>query len=861
MPPVRSPRAARPAARPADPIAFRPVSVHPGTRTARPAMSANALRPRPQALAILLLGGALGFVVPGPAAQAQAVEAAQRVAFDLPAGSLEDALNALARQAGVTLSVDPALLRDRRVPALSGSHTVEDAFAALLQGSGLGAVRQQQGGYVVRPVARPGDSAPAQASTLPAVRVTASAPLEATTEGTQSYTTGESATATRLQLSLRETPQSVSVITRQRIEDQGLTQLSDVVAQTTGLVMSASGNTGTDSSPIYSRGFSVNTYMVDGVRQINSYAGIFQSNDMAMFDRVEIVRGATGLMNGVGSPGGAINLVRKRPTRQFQGSARAELGSWDYVRLEGDVSSPLDAEGRVRGRLVVASQGNRSYIDRLHEERAVLFGTLEADLTPDTLLRGGWSWQYHDATGHARGGLPAYNADGSRAIWSRSDSAAASWAYSSRRYSTLFAALEHRLSQDWRLHATLTRANNFFDEQLGYASGGNPDPATGGGVAIWAGRWTAKPVQDTLDVYVSGTFDLFGRKHDLVLGALASRSRHDSPSYNLWWHDGWDRFIPDIYIWDGRTPDAPFNPPNGRYSEDERLKSAYASLRLRATDALSVILGARVSDWSRREISTSFATATSPASRTDTKRQETGEVTPYAGLVFDFSRDWSAYASYTSIFQSQSARQLDGRYLDPQVGSSQEVGIKGALFDGRLNVSAAAYRVRQDNLAVAIPDVFLPDGSAAYRAESGTRTTGYEAELSGELAPGWQLTAGYNHNRPRDRFGERLSTNVPSSTAKLFTTWRLDALAHGALVGGGVRWQSDIYSDNLGPAQARFVQPSYAVVDLVARYPMSASVTAGFNVYNALDKSYYATTGNSYYGAPRHFRVSLEARF
>src|SRR5690606_38615527 len=153
-------------------------------------------------------------------------------------------------------------------------------------------------------------------------------------------------------LTLRETPQSVSVITRQRMEDQGLTQLSDVVNQTTGMVFQSGGSSQSDSATFYARGFAVDNYQIDGVPQIyNNYNRIFQTNDMAIFDRVEVVRGANGLMNSVGTPGASINLVRKRPTDAFRAVTRFEGGNWGYRRAEGDISMPLLPSGKVRGRL------------------------------------------------------------------------------------------------------------------------------------------------------------------------------------------------------------------------------------------------------------------------------------------------------------------------------------------------------------------------------------------------------------------------------------------------------------------------------------------------------------------------------
>lgn len=825
-----------------------------------PTSSIRTHRPRPLALAArLALTGTLlatAGMAPSFMAAAQAQQQATR-AYDIPPGPLAAALTRFIGESGVLLAGTGELAQGKTTPGLRGSYTPGDGLAALLTGTGLEAARTSSGAYVLRPVGVPPAATSSAEGALPLVTVKSSG-LGATTEGTGSYTTGSSSTSTGMNLSLRETPQSVSVITRQRMEDQGLTQLSDVVTQTTGLVMAQGGNVGSDSSPIYSRGFQIDTYMIDGVRQVDSnYQDVAQTNDTAIFDRIEVVRGATGLMNGVGTPAGAINMVRKRPTRHFQASARIEAGSWDYARAEADVSSGLNESGSVRGRLVAALQKNHSYIDRLEEERKVLFGTVEADLAANTLLRAGLSWQDHDASGHARGGLPAYYADGTRTNWKRSDSAGASWGYSDRDNTTLFATLEHRLNDDWQLRGTLSRSMTRYDEVLGYASGGNPVKATGAGVNLWASHWQAEPQQDSLDLAASGKFSLFGRQHDAMFGALFSRTSYEDPTYTNWYHTGWSSAISNIYTWDGTTPAEPPNPSIGRFEADERLNSVYGSTRLRATDALSVLLGARLTDWSRHQVSTPYS-----GKVTTIDLSESGKLTPYAGLVYDLSANWSTYVSYTNIFKAQNFKTLTGDYIEPLQGNSYEAGVKGAFFRDRLNVSAAVYKANQDNLAVSLgAGKFAPDGSQAYEAVSGTTTQGFELEASGEVSVGWQLTAGYARNMTKDRLDKRLLTNVPQNTFKLYTSYRLAQVGNGLTLGGGIRWQSEIYMDAQGPAKVRFTQPEYSVVDLMARYPIDKTFSVAFNVYNLFDTSYLANTGNSYYGAPRNARLALEAKF
>lgn len=684
------------------------------------------------------------------------------------------------------------------------------------------------------------------------------AALDPTTEGTGSYAAQASNMSTRLNLSVRETPQSVSVITRQRMDDQGLTTLADVVDNTPGLVMNVAGNRGSDTSPIYARGFQVENYQVDGLNQVYSgYREIFQTADMAPYDRVEVIRGANGLMSGVGAPGATINLIRKRPMREFQARASIETGSWDWYRTEADLSAPLNESGSVRGRLVAAWQKNGSYLERLQERGKTLYGIVEADLGPSTLATLGFLFQNQDATGHSRGGLPMFYADGGRTDWDRTQSAAADWAYSRRHNQTWFAALEHRFENGWKIKGTLERSVYRYDEVLGYAGGGNPDRVTGTGVNLWAGRWAGKPVQNTLDVHAMGPFTLLGREHDLVLGATASRTRDETSPYTLWWFTGWSPAIDNIHTWDGRTPGAPDNPAIGDTVNRENLTSAYATARFKPTDRLSLIIGGRVTHWENIKDTHYY-----DGSATHLDRHESDKLTPYAGIVYDLSGEWSVYASYTDIFKPQNQQDRDENYLPPLLGRSYEVGAKGELLDGRLNVAAALFRVRQDNFAVAVPRQ-PGDPKQYYEAVSGTTTRGIDLEISGALLPNWQVAASFTRALSQDRHRVTLNPNVPQNTAKLFTSYRWPGIGHGLMVGGGVRWQSRASIKLKDPqTQDRIIeQDAYAVVDLMARYQISRDLSVRLNIDNLFDKHYHPDPGSTYYGAPRAFRLGLDLRF
>ena len=237
--------------------------------------------------------------------------------------SLDQALKQLAIQTGITISYDATSLSKIKSTALKGNYSVDQALALLLQPHQLNSVKTASGGYSIQAQintaksqipnqlqANEGSVTGTDSAQLATISLTANQGKSLTTEGSGSYTAKATTASTGLALSLKETPQLVSVITRQQMEDQNLTQLTDVVMQAAGLTLSSGGNIGSDNSPIYARGQTVDSYLLDGVKLLSTYSSIFQSQDTALFDRIEVVRGANGLMTGAGSASASISKWR-----------------------------------------------------------------------------------------------------------------------------------------------------------------------------------------------------------------------------------------------------------------------------------------------------------------------------------------------------------------------------------------------------------------------------------------------------------------------------------------------------------------------------------------------------------------------
>ena len=794
--------------------------------------------PLARAVQLALFGVPLiAFTPASVAAQVQ-----QSTRFEIVPGPLGTALSEFASAAGVTLSFASEQTQGLSSPGLQGTFSVEEGLARLLGGSGLQASRQSNGGYVLLPTA----SAANGAMELMPLSISGKAP-GSTTEGSGSYTTESSSSSTRLNLSLKETPQSVTVLTRQRMEDQKLDTLTDALDATAGITVIRE-SIGADSTPYLSRGFAISNYEIDGVPTSSRMDNYTQNT--AMYDRVEVVRGATGLISGLGNPSATINLIRKRPTQAPQVLLSAEAGSWDRYGLSVDVGGALNEAGNVRGRFVADQKDQHAWIDRFNQEISTLYGISEFDLSESTLLTLGFSHQVTHANAPMRTGFPLFTTTGALTDIKRSFNSSPDWSYYDRKQSSLFTSIEQHFANGWSGKLEYSHARNDYDTVATYMTG-DIDAATGAGAFLMPTRWQASPEQDNLDAYLTGAFPFLGREHELITGVTLSRiEERGTANYGGWQRRGtYDGDIDNIYTWNGQAPKPRFT-KIGESDLTETQYAAYLTSRWHLTDAASLILGTRVVDWNRETTNRIYGGAT-----TKTERTETGIVIPYAGLVYDLDDTWTAYASYTQIFNPQNAniRDVSGSPLDPQEGTGYEIGLKAGFYEGRLNASLALFRVEQDNLAVADGDNLQPNNFQAYRAESGTTSEGVELELNGEIHDGWQITGGYSYSVSFDDDDKRIVTEIPRNSVKLFTTYRLPGALDKLTVGGGVNWQSETgYNTSYATTQS-----SYALTSLMARYQISPSLSATLNVNNLFDKEYYSTTAAGLYGAPRNFMTTL----
>ncbi|MBE3028286.1 TonB-dependent siderophore receptor [Janthinobacterium sp. GW458P] len=697
--------------------------------------------------------------------------------------------------------------------------------------------------------------------TMPAVTVLGQS--TAGTEGTQSYTAGEARSATRMELSLRETPQSVSVITRQLLDDLGAVRLDQALGQTTGIQV---GQNDTERTTFYARGFGINNIQIDGMAR----GGNAPLQDTILYDRIEVVRGATGLMGGKGDPSATINMIRKRPTKQFQASAGLIMGRWDDQRVEADLSTPLNADASVRARTALAWQKRDSYLDMYHERKTVGMAIVEADLRPGTLLTAGVDFQDNQPTGATWGAVPYWNADGSLANLPRNTSLTTPWSTWANKQHTFFTSLDHRLPGNWNLHLGYARTESTNRTTVAYAGAGHPDPATGEGMRLWTGAYgTGEKNSDNFDVYASGPFTLLGRKHTAIVGWNGDNQRSRSLGGKA--EINYPDFVPDYRSWTGNIPRPVFHPDGSHTETVTRLAGGYVATRLSLADPLHLIIGARSSTY-----------------RTDTRKynkqgaytgsgnfvETRNEVTPYVGAVFDINKQYSAYASFTQLFNPQTSKDRNNQFLAPETGDNAELGVKGEFYGGQLNASAALFHTKKKNLAEldrSVPPGFLlPDGGQAMVANGkGVTAKGVEFDVSGQLTPAWEASGGYTYLHAAEADGRRAATTQPRHLLRLATSYRFDGRLAGLKAGASMTAQSATYSASWygRPPSGEITnipQAGYALVNAMASYALSRHASVQLNVNNLLDKKYYRNVGffdGVFWGEPRNISLAVRTAF
>lgn len=865
-------------------------------------------------IVIALMGGALSspYVF-----SAETSEISKSYNFNIPAGALGDALLAVGYQSKIQIIAETGLVQGLKNTAVSGQYTVSTVLDRLLQGSGLGyrnygqniilyklppntdneitlgAVRIQGSSEGSEQGSASGNSSGDSAESESYGGINGSRDVTAT-EGSKSYATNKVNIGGKTPTRLNEVTNAVSVLTNQRIEDQGIQSIDNALQRSTGItrLVDSVGN-----PAYYSRGFSIDSVQIDGGAANGGDNSLQLSNtDLSMYDSVQILRGADAFGNAgaSSSPSATVNLVRKKPLDHKQLNVELSAGSWDSYRGSVDVTGPIALDGAVRGRLIVTGENRNEFYDNSNKKNELIFGTLEADITPDTLFTIGASYQNQDLPFWSNG-LPRYMS-GDDLKLPRSTSLIMPYNRLNHETYEVFTKLSQKINKNWSWNSSLSYKESNQDGQsnsltLRYIE---PDGSVMGVAYLNSLRY--KDNKNKLlswDTAVNGQFDLFGLPQKVEIGFNSSKQNYNSLTEQVS-----DRFngLNIFHLNRDQFVGSAFDPSNKSYNtvlnkRDTTYLTGYGSFDFNIVPKLHFLTGLR---WSYTDFNLLGQQSVPSINYSGTFVHSTykdihWQVPAYA-LRYDFNQQWSSYIGYKDIYKPQADRvTADGKPMSPETGNSREVGIKYTSPKNDLNISLALYKSKVDNTAVQdwIATQLHPGDSSCCYVIGGARSEskGADLEIQGKVLPWWEMSLGYTYNLNK-KTGTNLNfdgqdeavdqvpveTQSPKHLLKLWNTFQfsgnqyLDHLKAGigltaqskTYVVGEVRNGNDFYD-------YKFKGPGYAVMDALVSYDINKNINLSFNVNNIFDKTYYATqdrvTGGNWYGAPRNYLLTLRAKF
>lgn len=675
----------------------------------------------------------------------------------------------------------------------------------------------------------------------------------ATTDGTGSYVV-KAVSMGKMLMRLNEIPQSVSVLSRQQMRDQNLNTVDDALKQVPGVNVNLYGD---GTAGIAARGYTL-TPQFDGVPSSGGLQ-MAQQFDLAIYDRLEVLRGPNGTFQGSSPPGGSVNFVRKRPLDHFKAQGSFSGGSWNNFHADADITGPITPSKRVTGRFVVAGTDRDFFYQAAHDRRWTAYADIDVHITDHTTLSMNATGQKNDTTRFM--GLPRA-ADGSDLHLNRNSFVGADWGHTTSPMYELGGELEHRFGGGWRTR--LTGRHRITDTSMHYTYINSAVTATKTANFVVANS-LVHDQYDGIDLYFSGPIHAFGRKHDLVIGGNydsdvmtdGGATQNSRVNTGL---AGLDIFSPAISS--AIQPDI-----TTMYREPTRQKGMYGSLRIELLKSLHLLMGGRISfyEYKYRNISTNTPYVIS--------LKNNAVPTPYLGLVWNIISSVSAYASFTDTFTPQSGYTPTGR-LKPDLGQQIEAGLKGEFFHHNLNVTLAGYRIIERNKAMIDGDLAPTCGrngnSDCYRAAGRVRSQGVEVEMIGRILSGWDINASYTYNDNvilKDSNaaleGRAYAPNSPKHLFKLWSHYRFAAPEQTKnvwSVGGGLTAQSSTFGTTRTVRQG-----AYVVANAQVGYQFNPKLNVAVNINNISNMRYYQRLGNiyyyNYYGEPRNFMATLQSVF
>ena len=754
----------------------------------------------------------------------------QPMAIDIRAQPLADALNAWARQTGLQVIAAQPLVAGRDAPAVVGQMTPLQALDRLLGGSGLG--HSVEGNAVIIREARSGASTPM----LPAVTVRANVSAETADGQVNGYVAQRSATASRADIPLVETAQTINVITADEIAIQNSSSVADALRYTAGANPMGGGLSNVSDTMIL-RGFNIgfNPLYLNGARlSRNTFVGTAEPYAM---ERIELLKGPASVMYGTSVPGGVISMVSKLPQRDAARELQVQLGSDRHRQLAGDFTGSLNDSGTLSYRITGLVRRSDTYVDHIPNDRDFLQASLRWQPTAATSLTLLAAYQ-NNASVYAYGlppeGVIEPNPNGriprSRFVGEPGFD----------RYQTI------NRTFSWLLRHEINDSLSFRQTFLGYVGRANYSN-------IWIGaldaneRVIARGVDQrtssnhswSLDNHLEARWRTGAVEHTTLVGLDISRV-----GYDLLTHNGTvaplDLFAP-VY----GAPVAINAQPIRNYRTSGQQLGLYVQQHMKLDGRWVLSLAGRFDTFREDQ----HDRLTGERERSFDDDATTGRI----GLVRLFDNGWAPYLSYTQSFEPSSGQDFAGTPFKPTRGDQVELGVRYQPNGSRHSVRASLYQINQSNVTTTDP------ANPSYSIQVGeVRSRGLELEARANLASGLNLIAtwAYTDNEVTRSNAVNLGRRYAGVPKQMATLW-LDYQATAALtVGGGYRY----YGSTTNLANSVSV-PSFQVVDAVVSYQLSRPWKLALNLSNLLDERYATCTYACFYGEPRKAMATLSYRW
>lgn len=745
--------------------------------------------------------------------------------LDLPAQPLDQAVTELARQTGLTIGGDAGLLRGHRAPALNGDYAPLDALRLLLAGTDVSFRVTGDDSVILE-----------QGNTLEAVEVNGEAE-RAGLAPVYGYVARQSITATKSNVALKETPQSVSVVTREQIENQNAQTLDQALAYTPGVQSLTGGANSTTSDGLQIRGFNVtgsSPFYLNGAKLArNTFSSTVEPYGM---ERIELLRGPASILYGAAAPGGVVNMVTKLPTREPLREIRLQGGSHDRRQLAADVSGPLTDDGALAYRVTGLTRDSDSMVDHIPDDRDFLQGALSWQPTDATRLTVFATYQKNDTTyvyGLPAAGTVQPNPNG-RIDRDRFTGEPGFNEFVSESY-TLGYLLNHRVSDNW----TFRQNALYFTADADYA-----DIFVGGYAAdqrtVTRGAYARQDDNHSwsLDNQLEGIFDLGRVRHTVLFGVDYNEQSFAREQYS-------GTVAPlDLYAPVYGSPVVLGNAPITDYESDNQQLGFYAQDHIKVDDRWVILLGGRYDrfDNEQRDRLTGDRATT----------YDDSTFTGRAGLVYLFDNGWAPYLSYSQSFEP--VESSTGVNYDPTEGEQYEAGLRYAPDNRNLSATLSVYDLTQQN-------VLTTDPTGGPQIQEGeVRSRGAELEARAEFDNGLSLIAGYaytNAEVTKSNNGNQGNEPgaVPEHSASLWADYRFGGALSNLNVGAGARYIGSSF-DLSNTVRV----PDYTVYDALVGYWLNDWRLA-LNVQNLTDEDYATCTYLCFYGQERTYTATVTYRW